>query len=69
MLAGWLARQRMVWVANEMRLVAQQALDVVVASQEPDRGMAVEAGLAKDRVVLAHAGEDRVGVALEGAAV
>ena len=41
-------------VADEALVVEQHRGDVVVARDEPDHRLAVDPGLAEDRIVLAH---------------
>lgn len=54
-----LRRQHERGVEDEALVVGEERDDVVVAGDEPDRRLAVEAGLEMDRIVLAHA---RVGL-------
>ncbi len=52
--------QRERGVADEVLVVEQHGDDVLVARHEPDRRLAVDAGLTEDGIVLAHAREDVV---------
>ena len=60
-----LRRKREPRVADEALVVEQHRLGVLVARHAPDRRLAVEAGLAEDRVVLPHLRERRVRVGEE----
>jgi hypothetical protein len=53
-----LGAQRVARVAHEVLVVEEDRGDVVVTRDEPDRSLAVDAGLADNRVVLAHLRED-----------
>ena len=59
-------RQREPLVADEALVVEQHRGGVLVAGDEPDHALAVDAGLADDRVMLAHLREDalRIGAKL-----
>ena len=61
-----LGAQRAARVADEALVVEQDSGDVVVPRDEPDRRLAVDAGLAQNRIVLAHLREDarRIGAEL-----
>ena len=60
-----LLREREARIAHEALVVEQDRGDVLVPGDEPDHRLAVDAGLAEDRIVLAHARERGVGVAAE----
>ena len=64
-----LLRQREPGIADEALVVQQDGGDVVVARDEPDQRLAVEARLAQNGVVLAHLPEGALRIGSELRAV
>ena len=58
-------RQREPRITDEPLVVEENRGDVVVLRDEPDRRLAVEAGLVQDRLALADLREDGVGIGAE----